>query len=257
MLTEFAQPTVLRHSVHIASHNEFARKPLIVRVSKKENIEPNFYNLIDKLGCDLRIAQNMPELFKILNDTVSPIDAILIDLPKMYTIFDTNAFEIVSTIHTLVNAHDFIDLDRKDIPLGIVVSKDDQPELIRGILGPEIKILFPKNDWTQSGDSEQALRELLSGHNFIPRKILDMAKKSNKSSQQKRSATNSNKIQLTVRQEQILNLIRDRGASNKVIAKMLKISESTVKLHITAILKKYGVRNRTQLALFSNKDKES
>jgi DNA-binding NarL/FixJ family response regulator len=59
-----------------------------------------------------------------------------------------------------------------------------------------------------------------------------------------------NSIQLTPRQQQIFTLIRERGASNKVIARTLKISESTVKLHVTGIFKKYGVRSRTQLAVF-------
>ena len=54
-------------------------------------------------------------------------------------------------------------------------------------------------------------------------------------------------IQLTFRQEQIANLIRDRGLTNKQIAKMLGLSESTVKLHIGIVLKKYGIRNRVQL----------
>lgn len=58
-------------------------------------------------------------------------------------------------------------------------------------------------------------------------------------------------VTLTPRQEQILNLITTRGASNKMIARSLNISESTVKLHVASLLKKYCVRNRTQLALFS------
>jgi two-component system nitrate/nitrite response regulator NarL len=45
-------------------------------------------------------------------------------------------------------------------------------------------------------------------------------------------------------------MVTNRGASNKMIAKTLNISESTVKLHIGTILKKFGVRNRTQLAIF-------
>jgi DNA-binding NarL/FixJ family response regulator len=59
-----------------------------------------------------------------------------------------------------------------------------------------------------------------------------------------------NTIKLTSRQNQILDMVTNRGASNKMIAKTLNISESTVKLHIGTILKKFGVRNRTQLAIF-------
>jgi two-component system nitrate/nitrite response regulator NarL len=43
-----------------------------------------------------------------------------------------------------------------------------------------------------------------------------------------------------------------RGASNREIATALEISERTVKAHITAILKKLGVRDRVQLALRVN-----
>jgi DNA-binding NarL/FixJ family response regulator len=58
-------------------------------------------------------------------------------------------------------------------------------------------------------------------------------------------------IRLTARQQQIFNLITTKGTSNKHIARVLLISESTVKLHVGCILKKYGVRNRTQLAVFA------
>lgn len=52
---------------------------------------------------------------------------------------------------------------------------------------------------------------------------------------------------LTFRQEQILQLIKTRGLSNQQIANMLKISESTVKMHVGLILKKYGFKTRMQL----------
>lgn len=55
--------------------------------------------------------------------------------------------------------------------------------------------------------------------------------------------------QLTHRQQEIFDLICQRGISNKQIAKTLDITESTVKIHVSAILKKLCVRNRTQLLL--------
>lgn len=65
--------------------------------------------------------------------------------------------------------------------------------------------------------------------------------------------SSSVEVKLTARQHQIFDIITTRGASNKHIAKMLNISESTVKLHVGSIFKKYGVRNRTQLAVFAKK----
>jgi two-component system nitrate/nitrite response regulator NarL len=55
---------------------------------------------------------------------------------------------------------------------------------------------------------------------------------------------------LSAREAQILEYLRD-GASNKVIARRLNLSESTVKVHVKAILKKVGAYNRTQAALWA------
>jgi len=54
---------------------------------------------------------------------------------------------------------------------------------------------------------------------------------------------------LTVRQQEVFDLIANRGLSNKQIARVLNISESTVKIHVSAVMKNLCVRNRTQLAL--------
>ena len=55
---------------------------------------------------------------------------------------------------------------------------------------------------------------------------------------------------LTFRQEQILQLIKTRALTNAQIANMLKISESTVKMHVGLILKKYGLKTRLQLVTY-------
>jgi DNA-binding NarL/FixJ family response regulator len=54
---------------------------------------------------------------------------------------------------------------------------------------------------------------------------------------------------LTGRQQEVFDLIANRGLSNKQIARVLNISESTVKIHVSAVMKNLCVRNRTQLAL--------
>jgi two-component system nitrate/nitrite response regulator NarL len=57
---------------------------------------------------------------------------------------------------------------------------------------------------------------------------------------------------LSVREAQILEYLRE-GAPNKVIARSLNLSESTVKVHVKAILKKIGAGNRTQAALWATR----
>jgi len=63
---------------------------------------------------------------------------------------------------------------------------------------------------------------------------------------------NSVDFELTFRQQQVLHLIKNRGLTNKQIAKELGVGEQAIKLHISVLLKKYGVQNRMQLALASD-----
>jgi len=57
---------------------------------------------------------------------------------------------------------------------------------------------------------------------------------------------------LTNRQTEVLELVC-KGSSNKEIANLLGLSDNTVKIHVTAILKALDVSNRTQAVLFANK----
>jgi DNA-binding NarL/FixJ family response regulator len=55
---------------------------------------------------------------------------------------------------------------------------------------------------------------------------------------------------LSHRETEVLNLVA-RGLANKQVAHKLRIAESTVKTHVTAIFSKVGVMSRTQLALYA------
>lgn len=59
-------------------------------------------------------------------------------------------------------------------------------------------------------------------------------------------------VSLSPREMEILELIC-QGASNKAIARRLGISYQTVKNHVTAILQKLGVKDRTQAVLYALK----
>jgi NarL family two-component system response regulator LiaR len=57
---------------------------------------------------------------------------------------------------------------------------------------------------------------------------------------------------LTERESEVLRLIA-RGYSNRQIARELTLSEKTVKSHVSSILSKLGVADRTQAAIYALK----
>jgi len=56
---------------------------------------------------------------------------------------------------------------------------------------------------------------------------------------------------LTPREQEVLHLIAT-GANNREIAQSLFISERTVKAHVTSILSRLNLRDRTQAAIYAN-----
>lgn len=60
---------------------------------------------------------------------------------------------------------------------------------------------------------------------------------------------------ITPREKEVLSLVAE-GASNREIAKKLYIAEKTVKNHVSSLLSRVGVRDRTQLALWERQFRE-
>jgi DNA-binding NarL/FixJ family response regulator len=60
--------------------------------------------------------------------------------------------------------------------------------------------------------------------------------------------------ELTPREREVLALLAD-GLPNKLIARRLDISEKTVKAHLTNIFHRIGVSDRTQAALWAQRDR--
>ena len=56
---------------------------------------------------------------------------------------------------------------------------------------------------------------------------------------------------LTLRQRDIVEMLK-LGKSNKEIARLLDISDATVKIFVRQVMKKYGAINRTQVALMAS-----
>ncbi|MEI7444615.1 MAG: response regulator transcription factor [Burkholderiales bacterium] len=66
------------------------------------------------------------------------------------------------------------------------------------------------------------------------------------------TATDLRQLGLTDRQTDVLRLIM-RGLPNKLIGRQLQLAEGTVKVHVSAVLRALGARNRTQAVLAANR----
>lgn len=60
-------------------------------------------------------------------------------------------------------------------------------------------------------------------------------------------------LNLTARQREVVRELSG-GATNKVIAQRLGLTEGTVKVHLNRIFRKLGIPNRTALAVLTYKD---
>jgi DNA-binding NarL/FixJ family response regulator len=60
-------------------------------------------------------------------------------------------------------------------------------------------------------------------------------------------------VDLTPREREVLGLVRE-GLANKQVARRLGISERTVKAHLTSVFQRIGVTDRTQAALWAERN---
>jgi len=97
-----------------------------------------------------------------------------------------------------------------------------------------------------------AVTSILAGQIYVPASFAAIGDGVSVSSRFDREAlptlsTEADVLKLTKRQREVLSLLA-RGLSNKEIARALDIAEATTKIHMAALLRGLGVRNRTEAA---------
>lgn len=201
-----------------------------------------------KLAIETVVSRSVTHLIRLVSSSVYYTDLIIIDIDELYNYSKAKTLDLVMALRTLVDcACGLKIITTINIPIAIAVDSTTDLKLIRELLSTNyITGLYPKGKEFTFDEKVGAITDLINNSPHIPVRINKLLNEKKKS---KKSATNE--ITLTARQQQILNLIVERGASNKLISRMLNISESTVKLHVTQILKKHRLTNRTQLALFA------
>lgn len=90
----------------------------------------------------------------------------------------------------------------------------------------------------------EALQLVLAGGIYVPTESAHVAG----SVRARTTITRPEQLGLTLRQADVLKLLV-QGKPNKLICRDLKLSEGTVKVHVSAILRALNVRNRTQVVI--------
>jgi len=159
------------------------------------------------------------------------LDLVLLD----YHLPDMNGLE----------ALDVFACQHPELPI-IVLSGSVNPRVMRQVLSKGAAAFL-----TKSGMSDELLsvtRLVLAGDVYVPPELMAASAGAPAVELQAESSA----PQFTPRQEEVLYLLLD-GYANKEIGRMLSLSDETVKNHVTAILRGFGVTTRTQAVLAANR----
>ena len=124
----------------------------------------------------------------------------------------------------------------------VIVSASDDPAVIRRSIQHGASGFIPKS--SPISTLEAGIRAVLDGEVWIPEGI-DLHDDRLDTEEAKIAAALSS---LTPHQFRVLMMLGE-GLLNKQIAYQLSVSEATIKAHVTAILRKMKVNNRTQAVL--------
>jgi len=171
-------------------------------------------------------------------DGVPDLDLILLDLGLP----DIDGFDALSQLRERY----------AETPV-VVLSASETPEIVTRAIDAGAMGFIPKTSSNQL--LLKALRLVLAGGVYLPFEVLDQHEGAPQSAlrraaeARKSGATlRASDIGLTARQSDVLGLMV-QGKSNKLICRELNLAEGTVKIHVTAILKKLNVSNRTQAVI--------
>ncbi|MGC2857744.1 response regulator [Novispirillum sp. DQ9] len=128
----------------------------------------------------------------------------------------------------------------------VVVSADEDPAVIQQALTLGASGFIPKS--MSKDRMTQGVAAVMAGEVFVP---VDLTTRLTPAAQDDPDFA-AGYAALTAQQRKVLEMLV-AGKSNKVIAFELDVAESTVKAHVSAILRKLKVTSRTQAVLYASK----
>jgi DNA-binding NarL/FixJ family response regulator len=126
----------------------------------------------------------------------------------------------------------------------VVVSANEKASVMRRALDLGAVGYIPKS--AAAAEIRSALRALLAGESWLPASLPPRGPDDDG------AALAALLNRLTPQQSRVLMLLSD-GLLNKQIAHAMQVSEATVKAHVSAILQKLGVDNRTQAVIVARR----
>ena len=136
-----------------------------------------------------------------------------------------------------------------------VISGSDDPATIKKVISLGASGFIPKS--VSEETLVNAVSLILRGDVYLPTHVLKNAEQTCADEQTPELPVDLQNTYeaLTERQREILLLLGD-GRSNKEIARRLDLSENTVKVHVSSILRTLNLRNRTQAGVIGEKIKQ-
>lgn len=179
--------------------------------------------------CNIETAATLAEGLKCLSNGFEP-DLVMLDL----------RLPDVAGISGFLRLHEVL----PETPI-LIISAMTSQDVVQALVDAGATGFVPKDVPIQV--LQEALVEVRAGRKFLPVEYRDTVRRRATRGAELEAA--SRKISdLTPQQTRIMKLICV-GKTNKQIANELSLAEPTVKAHITALLRRLGVRNRTQAAV--------
>jgi DNA-binding NarL/FixJ family response regulator len=133
------------------------------------------------------------------------------------------------------------------VPVVIVSAEDDKQIVLQAITCGAVGFISKSSPRPQM---TEALQQILNGNVYLPSDIIRSETSDNRRHRRMNDPQIPPELLNSLTRRQLLVLERmAQGESNKQIAYNLNIAETTVKAHVSAILRKLGVHNRVQAIL--------
>jgi len=138
---------------------------------------------------------------------------------------------------------------RNECPLTpvVIVSAEEDKQIIMQAITCGAAGFITKS--SPRDEMHRALQQILAGDSYIPSDVVDTPSSGNEATAQQ---VDTELVSSLTRRQRLVLERMSMGESNKQIAYNLNIAETTVKAHVSAILRKLGVHNRMQAVLCAN-----